>query len=214
MSEDMRVTLSERLESIPTEAWFAALALEVAVIFFDHPWIAFGAFLVGAILAWLALLRYRSRFGWFYDERGERQLINAVERGQLFFYPTTWTQRVLEEAATRKARRQGLCVLGAYLGIEALSIASLWGHTRDPSALAVMALVLGLVMAPVLLPTLFVLVVQEIAYSLNYQFMKGAKVLDAEPRPPGLEEVMRQKAHGDARLATQDEALALLSRKG
>ena len=47
-----------------------------------------------------------------------------------------------------------------------------------------------------------------IAYSSGAQFIPGAKVLDVEPPKPGLADVVKQKAHGDARLASEAETLA------
>jgi len=45
--------------------------------------------------------------------------------------------------------------------------------------------------------------------------MDGAKVLDKKPGPlPGREIVENQKAHGDARLASESEAHAFLNQGG
>ena len=47
-----------------------------------------------------------------------------------------------------------------------------------------------------------------LAYNSGAQFIPGAKVIEAEPPKPGLADVVRQKAHGDARLASEAETLA------
>ncbi len=51
----------------------------------------------------------------------------------------------------------------------------------------------------------------EFPYQLGFQWIKGAKVLDPEPDRPGIKEVEEQKAHGDARVATEAEAIDMLT---
>lgn len=62
--------------------------------------------------------------------------------------------------------------------------------------------------AGVMVPPLFL----ELLYQAGYQGMQGAKVLDPQPTAqPGREIVAAQKAHGDAQVASEAEALSLLN---
>ncbi|MEJ0044259.1 MAG: hypothetical protein WDM81_19480 [Rhizomicrobium sp.] len=65
-----------------------------------------------------------------------------------------------------------------------------------------------------LAPCFLYLFALELLYQSGFQRMRGAKVLDPMPQQPGLEAVRTQMAHGEARLATPDEVLSLLNRKG
>jgi hypothetical protein len=49
---------------------------------------------------------------------------------------------------------------------------------------------------------------KEWAYQRGWQNLSGAMVIDPEPARAGREDVERQKAHGDARIATEHEAIA------
>jgi len=169
----------------------------------------------GAIIVALLLA---SHFGsrrrrYVIDEHGERQRVIAWNRGQPVYDPKTWQQRIHEEAILRRQRRMRLIGLGpfclgpAYAGYW-LFENSVAGTFLFGAPMLFMAFAIGV---RYFIPDLFA----EIAYQLGYQGMQGAKVLDRQPRvQPGREVVETQKAHGDARLASESEALsALNSRK-
>jgi hypothetical protein len=58
------------------------------------------------------------------------------------------------------------------------------------------------------------LLFEEFVHALGFQFIPGAKVLDPAAVLPGQEVVDKQKAHGDARLASEAEARAAAAQGG
>ena len=58
------------------------------------------------------------------------------------------------------------------------------------------------------------LLFEEFVHALGFQFIPGAKVLDPAAALPGREVVDRQKAYGDARLASEAEARAAAAQGG
>ena len=70
----------------------------------------------------------------------------------------------------------------------------------------------GFVDALVLLFGVLPNLLQELLYQVGYQDMAGAKVLDPEVQRRGIQEIAEQKAHGDASLADEQEAMGLLNR--
>ncbi len=189
--------------------WIACAAallgiLAMATAQFDQ---AFSLSGVSAVLfcTWAALRRYE--LGWFIDARGERQKVVARDRHGVLVNPTTHDQRRGEELAEKEGRRAGLTLCGAGA---VLCAAAAWGLWPSYAGFSFLLICAGALMAP----GFFYFLALELLYQSGFQHMKGAKVLDPPPRPPGLDSVMAQKAHGDARLATPDEALELLNRKG
>jgi hypothetical protein len=167
-----------------------------------------GMFLVWWIERALKRMR-RPRF--ITDEHGERQRVIAWNRGQPVYDPKTWQQRVHEEAVVGRKRRSNL--LGAFFLLAVVVGFGLWVGQYS-HALMVLLLWGGGVGIIGLLAIGMPALVKEIAYQLGYQGMQGAKVLDAKPPPPpGRELVEQQKAHGDARVAGEAEALSLLRSK-
>jgi hypothetical protein len=165
-----------------------------------------GGFMVACVL-WELLRKKKPRF--IVDERGERQRVDHWNRGQPVYNPKTWQQRIFEEATLRHARRKIL--FGAAVGIGIIAALAYGAGQISPmlSIIVIWGAFAG--SAPLLffgVPAL----VKEILYQFEYQGMDGAKVLDEQPKPPpGREVVETQMAHGDARLAGEAEALALLN---
>jgi hypothetical protein len=167
-----------------------------------------GALLFVAFLWVKSILRNLFRPRYITDERGERQRVITWHRGQPVYDPKTWQQRIYEEAILSRKRRLKIIgsfgILVPWVGV-AIWLARygalfpyimIWGGIVGIAQL----LVIGL-------PALF----QEILYQMGHQGIQGAKVLDKQPAaPPGREQVETQKAHGDAQLASEAEALALL----
>lgn len=167
----------------------------------------------GAItVAFLLFEFWRSRRRrYVIDERGERQRVIAWNRGQPVYDPKTWQQRIFEEVTARKERRKwilgGLFTVGVIWGatVWADQLGSIFGTIVFWSAVLSSGAMIGKFVPAV---------VKELAYQFGYQGMEGAKVLDKQPRAqPGREVVEEQKAHGDARLAGEAEALSLLNSK-
>lgn len=170
---------------------------------------ALGEALFLGFCCWIAR---RYELGWFIDANGERQKVNGINRGRVFYVPTTWDLRSAEEFEFRRERRIGLTILAFYVAIELDALDNVL-HAAHPNAVAVLLLICGVVTGPLALFMLAVLIVREAAYLLGYQDMKGAKVLDPEPRRMGLDAVTAQKALGDAQFATPAEARELLARE-
>ncbi len=154
--------------------------------------------------AWL-LNRYR--LGWFTDERGERQRVLGRDRFGAIISPTTHTLRRNEAFLSRRKRLAIMALCGAPSLVLGMAAYSAYG--ADPGVAYLLG---GLAALPAL--AFACLLGIEAVYQFGFQHMPGAKVRDPQPLPPGLDAVRTQKAHGDARLATPDEALALLNRKG
>jgi hypothetical protein len=174
-----------------------------------------GTFLLGGVVVGVLvnLWRRRNRPRTVVDERGERQYVRTWNRGQPVYDPKTWQQRIIEEAKLRRERRAILFMTGAAtLGPIALAYyayqtsSSLWG--------ALAGLLLVTFTLPFGIGFFIPNLVKELTYLSGYQGMEGAKVLDRQPAAqPGREVVETQKAHGDARLAGEAEALSLLNPK-
>jgi len=173
-----------------------------------------GAFvLVGTVAGGLFnLWRRRNRPRTIVDERGERQYVKTWNRGQPVYDPKTWQQRIFEEAALRTERRKAMLMSGPFVfgplyGIYYAYVSQniFWEMATYPLG----ALAVGMAVM-FFLPAFF----RELLYQTGYQGMQGAKVLDRQPTAqPGREVVETQKAHGDARLAGEAEALSLLNSK-
>lgn len=165
--------------------------------------------LAGIAGAIFVAVRRRMRPRYITDERGERQRVISWNRDQPVYDPKTWHQRVFEEVAVRRERRKWL------FGTAPLVIGPLWlDYAANNWLLGGLG---GMLTVTSALPASFFFIpalVKEVAYQLGYQGMQGAKVLDKQPTAqPGREVVETQKAHGDARLAGEDEALRLLASK-
>jgi len=172
-----------------------------------------GAFVFAGIVAGGLFRAYRRRRPrTIVDERGERQYVKTWNRGQPVYDPKTWQQRVQEEAVVRRKRRRALlasvplAAIFLFCGFWVLGTFGFFGAYVGLGLLAGGAVV---VLRSVLPP-----LVMELLYLSGYQGMEGAKVLDRRPAAqPGREVVETQKAHGDARLAGEAEALSLLNPK-
>jgi hypothetical protein len=159
------------------------------------------------------LLRWWRNRRYVTDERGERQRVIAWNRGQPVYDPKTWQQRVFEEVLVRRERRKWLFGTAPFfLGPLALAY---WTFTTEAGVL--WGGLSGLLLMSSALPSMFFFIpalFKELLYQSGYQGMQGAKVRDKQPTAqPGREVVETQKAHGDARLAGEDEAVALLNSK-
>jgi hypothetical protein len=167
--------------------WIEAAALIVALLVVHH-------------------LARRQVVGWVIDEHGERQKVEYTNRGHVFFKPTSWDQRMAREPVLRRQRR--ITLLWSTPVLMALIWAALqlyhppdnWIWAMVVGAFALMTFVYWIEPA-----------VTEGLYLGGFQDMKGAKVLDPEPVRPGLADVAAQKAHGDARMAKEDESDHLLN---
>jgi hypothetical protein len=168
-----------------------------------------GGAMFAAFIGWDIWKRRKPRY--IIDEHGERQRVIAWNRGQPVYDPKTWQQRIHEEAILRRQRRFYLVISAPFvIGPIWLCV---WAYDNTIalvwSATFWLALfVAGPFAVRYFLPALF----GEIGYQLGYQGMQGAKVLDRQPKVrPGREVVEEQKAHGDARVASEAEALKLLN---
>ncbi|MDE2133322.1 MAG: hypothetical protein KGJ49_01845 [Alphaproteobacteria bacterium] len=164
------------------------------------------------LLWYAAWWRAKYRPPYVTDERGERQRVIKWSHGIPVYNPKTWQQRVHEETILASKRRW------AILGSAPFVLGPIWlayeAYTTGGNPW------LGVAAAPLLLygalpfGLLFFLpnVLKELLYQSGYQGMEGAKVLDRAPKAqPGRELVETQKAHGDAQLASEAEAVALLN---
>ncbi|MBI3677358.1 MAG: hypothetical protein HY243_12165 [Proteobacteria bacterium] len=143
------------------------------------------------------------------DERGERQRVDHWNRGEPVYNPKTWQQRVFEEATFKKQRRRKL--LEAVITVAIILGIAVWAGPLLGGMIVLAAMfVVPIPLAFFVIPPLWT----EIRYQLGDQGIEGAKVLDKKPGPqPGREVVETQKAHGDAQLASEAEALTLLNSK-
>jgi hypothetical protein len=166
-----------------------------------------GLVLAGCVVAGLILhhVAHRHALGWIIDSHGERQKVEHLNRGNAIFTPTTRSQRLVEEAASKDMRRKVLVVTLVLGG--GLSYLAVYLYNPAHWEYAVIPAVFGGLLLLWALPNLL----GELLYQLGYQDMKGAKVLDPEPTRPGIEDVAQQMAHGDATVADQNEALNLLN---
>lgn len=172
-----------------------------------------GAFTIGcfALLVYAAYWRRKYRPRYVTDERGERQRVIKWSHGIPVYNPKTWQQRVHEETILGSKRRWAILgsapfVLGPiWLAYEAYTQSNFWLGAAAGPLLLYGALPFALIF---FLPN----VLKELLYQSGYQGMEGAKVLDRAPKAqPGRELVETQKAHGDAQLASEAEAVALLN---
>lgn len=146
------------------------------------------------------------------DEHGERQYVKGWNRGQPVYDPKTWQQRIQEEALLRRERRGR--ILGALVILAPLGWFTWWLYSWVGGFAIALVVIGGGGSLLFMLAILIANVAKEIAYQSGYQGMQGAKVLDARPTAqPGREVVEAQKAHGDARLAGEAEAVRLLNSK-
>lgn len=150
---------------------------------------------------------------YFIDENGERQRIKGRNRGHFIYDPTTRPQRIVREYQVNKTRRRGLLVYSAML--LPILYGTGWSLGLDDATarwgLTIFLCLIGFGPAIGVLSCTF----QEFIYQTGYQGMDGAKVLDpVAGQPAGLDEVLRQKAYGDPRIPTENEALAQLREGG
>jgi type IV secretion system protein VirD4 len=150
---------------------------------------------------------YRYRLGWMVDGRGERQKVTAMVGSQAIYTPTSWSERIVEQAEISSKRRRTLLWTTPVLALVAALIWYL--HERK------LWLPEILVAAAALTVPLRWLVAawQEVLFLAGYQDMKGARVLDPEPKRPGIIDVEGQKVHGHVELATEAEANRALCAK-
>jgi hypothetical protein len=152
----------------------------------------------------------RQALGWIIDDNGERQKVTSWSRGHAIFTPTTRSHRIVQEAQLRDERRKSLLWSGV-LGWGLAGFAwYAWPQIRSSDLMA-MLFGLACLFGGTALLGWFMHLLTELLYQSGWQDMAGAKVLDHPPSRPGLEEVEQQKTHGDARVASEAEALALLN---
>jgi hypothetical protein len=165
------------------------------------------AWAVGLALAaiWGQQIAHRNSLGWIIDDRGERQKVEHLNRGTAVYESTTRSQRLVREALAKASRRKTLL----WTTPATIALVLVTWHFRDPRVLGeeITAGVLTLIVGSVWLWSTG----KEILYLLGYQDMDGAKVLDAAPQRAGVDQVVRQKAHGDASVASEDEARNFLN---
>ena len=164
--------------------------------------------LVGALAVGGVLFHQVARshaLGWVIDDNGERQKVTHWIRGQPVYFPTTRSQRTIEEAEMNHDRRRAL-FWSAVIGWPLLYAGGFLYRHHHPT-LSIAAYVVGwFTVLLVFAPQLF----GEVLYQFGYQDMQGAKVLDPEPYRAGPADVARQRVHGDADVATAAEARDLL----
>ena len=163
--------------------------------------------LIALVIRWV-----RKRPRYIVDERGERQRVVSWNRGQPVYTPKTWQQRIFEEATLRRQRRWE--IVGSAPFVFGPAYLYYYAYTQQSMLLGGIG---GILILSATLPGLFYFLpalIKELLYQSDYQGMDGAKVLDAQPGPPpGKDVVESQMAHGSARVASEDEALALLKSK-
>lgn len=172
----------------------------------------FGVLFMGGLLALLgygAWWRNKYRPPYITDENGERQRVIKWSHGIPVYNPKTWKQRVHEEVLLRTERRKALLgvalVLGPLIGfgVWLRDQNEFWSNMVFALAAAALIPTLGQWLPPL---------IEELRYQFGDESMDGAPVTDKAPKSqPGREVVEAQKAHGDAQLASEAEAVALLS---
>jgi hypothetical protein len=170
----------------------------------DWKWSAFFLAVALALFGLQSVAR-RQALGWIIDERGERQKVDSWNGDIPVFTPTTYSQRIVDEAWYRDDRRKNILRWGAG-GWSAAGLAYYFWSLHGQPDIAYLGLVIAGMTALFCLGQWYEPFFLELLYLAGWQDMKGAKVLDGRPRQPGLEDVYQQKAHGDARLATEQEA--------
>jgi hypothetical protein len=161
----------------------------------------------GLLIALLVahFVAHRYALGWIIDERGERQKVDHWNRGHAIFTPTTRSERIVKEGLRRNERRWRLAWSTPLFGGAAWLT---WHFYKGDSPFAAIvpglfALMFGLIWIETL--------ISELLYIVGYQDMDGHKVLDKPAKRRGVEDVSRQKAHGDATVASEEEALGFLN---
>lgn len=191
--------------------WADRIALlALAWVIWDHhtgvskrQWAVYGAIAIVALI--LHQVARRHAIGWVIDARGERQKVQYWNRGNAIYMPTTRSQRIVEEGTMNHERRRAL------LWSTVIAGSGYWGfyylyHHHHVQWASVSALAAIFTTVVVWLP----MAIYELLYQIGFQDMQGAKVLDPEPYRPGPEDVARQKAHGDADVASEAEARTAL----
>jgi hypothetical protein len=175
----------------------------VVMIYLANYWSA-AFLLVAAIVAFrLYRLARRQAFGWLIDEHGERQKVDYWSRGEpVVLHPTTRSQRIADEAHQKTGR--WLVIVGCTLTGYPMLAAAIYGYGHPGDGWWVLPAFACII--PVLAS--IGMTFEEIKYQLGFQDMRGAKVLDGPGRHPGADRARDQKAHGDARPATEAEVLA------
>lgn len=166
------------------------------------------AWMAGIVVALLVAqhIAHRLDLGWEIDPvTGERQKVEFILRGEKFAKTTTRARRMVEEVVLRRERRLQLLwstPVGWGLAYAAwwLYAPAGWGWAAGIGACAAFFLLLVWLPATVI----------ELLYLVGWQDMKGHRVTSPPPVRPGIADVAEQKAHGDARFATQAEAAKLL----
>lgn len=168
-------------------------------------WLWTAAYLGLALLLFgLQRVTRRQALGWIVDDNGERQKVERWVRGHAIFNPTTRSQRIIEEAHLRDERRKYLIWHGLPgWGLAALAV-YIWPHLFR-SHITFYSFMLCVLLGGGALGSWFLNLGNEILYLSGWQDMKGAQVLDEPPMRPGFRDVLLQKTHGDARLATEQE---------
>jgi TPR repeat protein len=131
-----------------------------------------------------------------------RMAHDAGVRGQIYKEESSRAERHRQELGSERNRKDGIKWVPR--------MAILCGVALFMTPLVIPS---GLVAGYFLLAGLFE-VGMEFAYRHGEQWIIGAMVLDPVPRRPGHAEVESQRAHGDARLASETEAQAAASRGG
>ena len=200
--------------------WGATWLLRLAVL--GGAFLAWGAFELhdywsAATYAGMAALGFglqrvtrRQALGWITDDNGERQKVTSWSRGHAIFTPTTRSRRIVEEAQLRDERRRKLLWMGVLGGGLAAFAWYAWPHIRSSDILA-MLFALACLFGSFAVIGWLANFLNELLYLTGWQDMAGAQVLDLPASRPGLDDVMQQKVHGEGRVATEEEALALLN---
>ena len=164
---------------------------------------------LGAAIFAVAKFAKRQSYGWIVDAQGQRQKVDDINRGRAIYHPTTWKERIIVEASEKQARRKNI---GWAFTWTVLLWAVAWSIYRENTIGDLIPLALGFAIVGCMsaVPLLYLLA-KEIVYQSGFQDVQGAQVLDAQPIHPGLDDVAGQKAHGDARVATEDEAVVILN---
>jgi hypothetical protein len=174
-------------------------------------WLA-GCVLALALTVQLQATAKQIALGWVIDETGERQMVSRWNDGYAIFTPTSRDARIIEAAEIRDRRRTilGIFLLG-WMASAALTYYA-WTQSYDfHDQFWINVFWTGATAGVLFAIGTAVQVTKETLYLWGWQYMKGARVIDAAPMRPGLDDVLLQKSHGDARLATEQEVQAAAS---
>jgi hypothetical protein len=166
----------------------------------------------GAVLVAVQYVARLQARGWVIDDRGERQKVNYWLGDTAIYAPTTRQQRIVEEGVRRQQRRRNLAIGAAILA--GCSLTTWWIIEYHQHDFRVMLLLFSIPYGVFGAGHVVYQSILEMLYLTGFQHMKGAKVLDPEPYKPGSEVAANQKAHGDARPATENEALQTAEQGG